>query len=84
MAHPLNIRFFASLRERLALESLSLEWPGGTVAELRLALVARGPQWADFSQPSRIRVAVNQAMAAESAEVRPGDEVAFFPPVTGG
>lgn len=84
MPGQLHIRFFASLRERLQMQSLSLDWDAGDVSSLRSVLVSRGEAWADFAYPAKVRVAVNQVMADESTRVRPGDEVAFFPPVTGG
>jgi molybdopterin synthase sulfur carrier subunit len=47
--------------------------------------MARGGVWATaLAQGRPIRVAVNQEMAEPSTTLRPGDEVAFFPPVTGG
>ncbi len=56
-----------------------------TVAELLTWLQTRGPGYADaLSDLSALRVAVNQEYAKPSDPVRPGDEVALFPPVTGG
>jgi molybdopterin synthase sulfur carrier subunit len=56
-----------------------------TVAELAEALRARGGGYAEaFRDLSKLRCAVNQEHAAFDAQVKPGDEVAFFPPVTGG
>ncbi|NBV88372.1 MAG: MoaD/ThiS family protein [Betaproteobacteria bacterium] len=84
MPRRLQILLFASLRERLQQEALEMDWPGGSLRELRAVLVALGPAWADFAHPPRVRAAVNQVMASEETRVEPGDEVAFFPPVTGG
>jgi molybdopterin synthase sulfur carrier subunit len=48
-------------------------------------LVARGGEWNKALAPgSPVRAAVNQAVAAGNTPVADGDEVAFFPPVTGG
>ena len=56
-----------------------------TVTALRAHLRARGGAWAAaLDESRRVRVAVNQDMAANETPVRNGDEVAFFPPVTGG
>jgi molybdopterin synthase sulfur carrier subunit len=47
--------------------------------------MSRGSPWQEaFAQVRSIRVAVDQAMADDSAPLRDGAEVAFFPPVTGG
>jgi molybdopterin synthase sulfur carrier subunit len=52
---------------------------------LRALLVARGGEWEQELAPSRpVRAAVNQAMARGDTQVADGDEIAFFPPVTGG
>ena len=81
----LRILYFAWLRERVGHAEEALPLPAGvvTVADLRQHLIARGPAYAALAQPS-VRIAVNQAMAGPATEVAPGDEVAFFPPVTGG
>jgi molybdopterin synthase sulfur carrier subunit len=56
-----------------------------TVAALRAHLVARGGEWASALAAGRaVRVAVNQQIAKPETAIAPGDEVAFFPPVTGG
>jgi molybdopterin synthase sulfur carrier subunit len=52
---------------------------------LRAMLVARGGAWEQELAPSKpVRAAVNQTMAMGDTAVADGDEVAFFPPVTGG
>jgi len=84
METTITILLFASLRERLQIQRLQLEWTQGSLAELRTAMASRGANWSDFADSSRVRAAVNQVMATEATPVRPGDEVAFFPPVTGG
>ncbi|MEC5387051.1 molybdopterin converting factor subunit 1 [Uliginosibacterium sp. H3] len=80
-----RILYFASLREALGSEGEQLELPAGvaSVAALRTHLLVRGDAWLALSAP-RIRAAVNQVLVADSATVTDGDEVAFFPPVTGG
>ena len=85
MSITVNLRFFASLREKLG-EGEPLALPdGSTVASAREALLARGGIHAEALARSRaVRAALNQKMCAESALLADGDELAFFPPVTGG
>ena len=47
-------------------------------------LVARGEPWPALAATKNLRVAVNQQMVGFDAAIKAGDEVAFFPPVTGG
>lgn len=80
-----RLRFFASLREKLG-EGESLNLPeGSTVGAARDMLLARGGAHADALARGRaVRCALNQKMCAEGAALADGDELAFFPPVTGG
>lgn len=83
----LKVLYFARLREDLETEGESLALPAGvtTVAALRSHLVARGGAWASALAPGRaVRVAVNQQIAQPETTLHADDEVAFFPPVTGG
>lgn len=81
-----KLLYFASLRENLGLsgESLALPAQPCTVAALRAHLAGRGDAWQVFATSKSLRAAVNQTMVAAEAPVQDGDEVAFFPPVTGG
>jgi sulfur-carrier protein len=82
-----KVLFFANLRERLGTGAEVVEIPdtASTVAGLRLHLMRRGGAWNDVLGDMKVvRVAVNHDMAAANAPLNPGDEVAFFPPVTGG
>jgi molybdopterin synthase sulfur carrier subunit len=82
-----KILYLASLREQLGKSGEDLEIPPATstVAGLRALLMARGGAWQTaLAQGRALRVAVNQEMALPTTSVKPGDEVAFFPPVTGG
>lgn len=85
MSVTVKLRFFASLREKLG-ETDTLSLPDGArVGDARDALMARGGIHAEALARSRaVRAAVNQKMAAETAVLAEGDELAFFPPVTGG
>jgi molybdopterin synthase sulfur carrier subunit len=82
-----RLRFFASLKEQLGRDAEELDLPAGvaTVAALRTHLMQRGGEWqAAFAEKKLVRAAVNQEMAPAAATIKAGDEVAFFPPVTGG
>lgn len=86
---PLSIRlvFLARLREAFgsAGEAVTLPAEVVTVGDLREWLAARGGSWARELAPGRaLRIAVNHDLAAAEAILGDGDEVAFFPPVTGG
>jgi molybdopterin synthase sulfur carrier subunit len=83
----IRVCYFASLREQLGLAEEPLELPVGVadVAGLRAWLRRRGGVWAEALAESRpVLCAVNQVMARPERTVTDGDEVAFFPPVTGG
>jgi molybdopterin synthase sulfur carrier subunit len=55
------------------------------VAGLRSHLMQRGGAWQSaFAEKKLVRIAVNQEMVSAASPIKPGDEVAFFPPVTGG
>jgi molybdopterin synthase sulfur carrier subunit len=86
-AGSIRVLYFAGLKEALAKNSEDLELPQGvvTVAGLRELLRSRGAAWEKALAAGRaVRVAVNQEMAGPESRISPGDEVAFFPPVTGG
>jgi len=83
----IKVLYFAGLREQVGSRGEELEVPGqaSTVAGLRSLLQARGGAWQSaLAQGKAVRIAVNQELAAATTPVKPGDEVAFFPPVTGG
>lgn len=87
MNKPITILYFAWLRERIGVSHEEMMLPDGveTVADLVDCLSARGARHASAFQNRRsVRCSVNQEFAETSAPVRPGDEVGFFPPVTGG
>ena len=77
---PVNVKYFASLRESLGQAESQCQVPetGCNVAELWLQL---NPS---RDIPDNVLVAINQNYASFDARIMNGDEVAFFPPVTGG
>jgi len=82
-----KLLYFAALREQLGSAGEDLELPAGvaTVAALRSHLRGRGGAWElALADGKLVRAAVNQDMAAPAAAIKAGDEIAFFPPVTGG
>ncbi|HZP86856.1 MAG TPA: molybdopterin converting factor subunit 1 [Burkholderiales bacterium] len=82
-----TVLYFARLREALGAEQERLDLPANvhTVGALRAHLRTRGEKWArELADDRPVRIAVNQDMATASTPLRSGDEVAFFPPVTGG
>lgn len=86
-ARSVHLLWFAWLRERLGGGEEVLELPADVtdVAGLLAHLAARGPAYAEaLAARMGVRCAVNQEFATPATPVRPGDEVAFFPPVTGG
>ena len=81
----ITVRYFASIREAAGTASEALDTEASTIAELRTQLMTRGGPLADTLAPGRaVRVALNQTLSHEHAGLTDGDEVAFFPPVTGG
>ncbi|HEY4040789.1 MAG TPA: molybdopterin converting factor subunit 1 [Rhodopila sp.] len=87
MSKPLTILYFAWLRERTGSASEALVLPDGihTVSALIDYLSARSAGHAAAFQNRRtVRAAVNQEFVDLSSPIQPGDEIAFFPPVTGG
>ena len=82
-----KVLFFAGLREQLGTSAEEIELPAGvsTVAGLRSHLRSRGGAYEKaLADRALVRIAVNQDMVAPTAGIKGGDEVAFFPPVTGG
>ena len=81
----INVTFFAKLKEDLGCESTVVDLPEGSTAEqLKAALIKQNPQWEQPLDNSALLVAVNQTITDWETVISPADEVAFFPPVTGG
>ena len=84
----LKLLYFASLREQLssAQEQLELDQSITDISTLKQVLAQRGGVWQAAFEGSDIPllVSINQQMAGEDSVIKDGDEIAFFPPVTGG
>jgi molybdopterin synthase sulfur carrier subunit len=83
----IRVLFFASVRDRLGVESVDVSAAdaGSDIASLREFLAAQGGVWADvLGNNDRLLAAINQQMVPMHTVVDDDDEVAFFPPVTGG
>ncbi|USD21721.1 molybdopterin converting factor subunit 1 [Microbulbifer variabilis] len=79
-----KVLFFARLRQQLGMGEITLEDFSGSLSELRKTLCEQHPDWSPHLQRDDIRMALNQELAETGDQVKAGDEVAFFPPVTGG
>ncbi len=81
----ITVRYFASIREAMGTSSESLATTATTVGALREELMARSEAAANaLAHGKAVRMALNQEMCQGDAALKAGDEVAFFPPVTGG
>ena len=85
MKVPVKIVYLAGLADSLGLREEHLDLPAGItdVASLQTWLIARGETW-EVLGASSVRLAVNHQIATATHRLQSGDEVAFFPPVTGG
>jgi molybdopterin synthase sulfur carrier subunit len=82
----INVLYFARLREQLETESEQLELSAEItdIASLAKLLRSRGGIWEEAFGGPTMMSAVNQEVANPTTAIKDGDEVAFFPPVTGG
>ncbi|MRS13862.1 molybdopterin synthase sulfur carrier subunit [Enterobacteriaceae bacterium RIT691] len=80
----IKVLFFAQVRELVGTDSLELNSNAANVEQLRQELAARGDRWALALEEGKLLAAVNQTLVESSHPINAGDEVAFFPPVTGG
>lgn len=83
----IKIKYFARLGEALQSKEEDLEFAGDnvTVADLLDLLRGRGGPWVtEFSTQNSVLMALNHEMCDSSTKLKPGDEIGFFPPVTGG
>ncbi len=83
----IKVVYLARLREALGCseENLELAAASPTLGDVLAALRGRGEPWAyELGEGRAVRAAINHEVAAADAPVQAGDEIAFFPPVTGG
>lgn len=83
----MNVLYFAWVRQKVGRAEETVEHTPGlrTVGDLAAMLASRGGGYSEaFGDMTRLRAALNQAHAQMDAVLAPGDEIAFFPPVTGG
>lgn len=80
----LKILFFAQTRELIGVDQLELNAEFTTAEAVREHLAAQGGKWALALAKGKLLVAINQTLSPLESAVRSGDEIAFFPPVTGG
>ncbi len=83
----INIKYFARLSENLESKGEEIEFSeqSKTVDSVIQLLIDRGEPWiTEFSAETKVLVAVNYEICQTNTQLKEGDEVAFFPPVTGG
>ena len=80
----INVLFFAQIRELVGTASVTMTQDYATVEALRTALASKGDRWARALESGKVLSAVNQTLVSPQHALQAGDEVAFFPPVTGG
>lgn len=87
----INVLYFARLKDTLGIAAEEIDPVASNgkvditdVASLRERLCQRGERWQNALSQQRLMTAVNQEMAQADTPLADGDEVAFFPPVTGG
>ena len=83
----IKVKYFARLGEALDIKEEDIKFDGSckSVAELIDLLVARGEPWSsEFSTQNKVLMALNHEMSDATAVIKSGDEIGFFPPVTGG
>ncbi len=84
----IKLLYFARLKETLKFSTEDLELAENeqwTVLKLKGLLAKRGDTWAQMLMGKlKVRAAINHELVDDNALITNGDEVAFFPPVTGG
>lgn len=80
----LKVLFFAQTRELIGISQLDVQAEFSCAEELRQHLSKKGKMWALALEKEKLLVAINQTLCSLESPLKAGDEVAFFPPVTGG
>ncbi|QMV13803.1 molybdopterin synthase sulfur carrier subunit [Vibrio spartinae] len=80
----IKVLFFAQTRELVGQAELELPCTFATLDALRCDLAKRSEKWALAMNADRLLAAINQTIVSLDTAIDDGDEIAFFPPVTGG
>lgn len=82
----INVLFFARIRDQLGIDQLQVPLPedANTLLQFTAHLIATHPSFVGIIDQPTVLVAVNQTLAQPQTHLKDGDEVAYFPPVTGG
>ncbi|MEJ8324087.1 molybdopterin synthase sulfur carrier subunit [Kosakonia sacchari] len=80
----IKVLFFAQVRELVGCDNTTIDTVFSSVEALRQHLAAQGDRWALALEEGKLLAAVNQTLVSFDHPLQSGDEVAFFPPVTGG
>lgn len=81
----IHVVFLAQLREQLGSAGVQVDSSAAaSIEELKQYLILHHPEWAVFLDNKKLLVALNHEYARGDLPLKSGDEVAFFPPVTGG
>lgn len=80
----IKVLFFAQIKELVGIDSIDVDAEFATANDLRESLMNRGDKWQLALESGKLLVAVNQTICSLETTLKDGDEVAFFPPVTGG
>ncbi len=80
----IKVLFFAQTRELIGQDSIELAAEFDTIEDIRAHLAAQQGKWELALESGKLLAALNQNIVAMDEKVQDGDEVAFFPPVTGG
>jgi MoaE-MoaD fusion protein len=79
-----TVRLFAILRDRAGSDSVEIDLPDGATVGDAFEQLAAAPGLADLIDPLSVRMAVNREYATATTSIRPGDELALIPPISGG
>lgn len=82
----INQLYFASLKEQLGVANEKLDLPNSVrcIADLKCWIIDQDETRAAIWETQNLLVSVNQNMAKADTVIADGDEIAWFPPVTGG
>ncbi|URL02849.1 molybdopterin synthase sulfur carrier subunit [Avibacterium sp. 20-126] len=80
----IKVLFFAQTRELIGVDEIEVTGQFANAEALRQHLSTKGDKWALALDKEKLLVAINQTLSNLESAVQNGDEIAFFPPVTGG